>query len=44
MTPGIKVANGKITKKCKVYVFKNGIPMTESLNISFLKSFKLEMQ
>jgi hypothetical protein len=38
--PGVKVTVGKITKKCKGYIFRNGIPISAPLDISFLKSFK----
>lgn len=41
--PGIKVTSGKITKKCKAYIFRGGIPISSPLDINFLKSFKKEM-
>ena len=41
--PGIKVTMGKITRTTKVYVFRNEIPISSPLDISFLKSFKKEM-
>jgi hypothetical protein len=41
--PGIKVTSGKITKKCKAYIFRGGIPISCPLDISFMKSFKKEM-
>jgi translation initiation factor IF-2 len=41
--PGIKVTSGKLTKKCKVYIFREGIPVSAGLDISFIKSFKKEM-
>jgi translation initiation factor IF-2 len=41
--PGIKVNKGKILKKYKAYIFKNGIPITEGLSIKFIKCFKKEV-
>lgn len=40
MIPGFKVSTGKITKKCKAYIFRGGVPSSDALQIKFLKSFK----
>ena len=37
------MSSGKITKKCKVYIFRGGIPISPGLDISFIKSFKKDM-
>lgn len=43
MVPGIKMVKGKITKKCKAYVFKNGAPISNGLEITSVKLFKKEV-
>lgn len=41
--PGIKVTAGKVLKKCKAYIFREGVPVSAGMDISFIKSFKKEM-
>lgn len=38
--PGIKVIQGKINKKYKAYIFKNGAPISNGFSISSVKVFK----
>lgn len=43
MVPGIKVITGKISKTNRVYIFRNGIPVSGGLTVGMLKSFKKDM-
>lgn len=37
------MTSGKISKTHKAYIFRNGIPVSASLTVSMLKSFKKDM-
>ena len=41
---GIKVSSGKLEKRNKFYIFRNGIPITKELYADFIKVFKVEEQ
>lgn len=42
LIPGVRVSNGKIAKTHKMYVFRNGTPITEELFPKSIKIFKKE--
>jgi len=41
--PGVRVLAGKISKSSKVYLFRNGSPVSDLIYIKSIKSFKKEM-
>jgi len=38
--PGLKITNGKIEKKHKVYILRNDTPISEAIYIKSIKVFK----
>jgi len=43
ITAGIVVKEGKINKRSRCYIFKNGVPISEALTIKAIKHFKKDM-
>ena len=39
---GLKIMSGKLEKKNKFYIFRGGVPITQTLYADFIKVFKVE--
>lgn len=43
IVPGVRVLTGKINKSSKMYIFRNGTPISDALVAKSIKNFKKQM-